>query len=148
MDINLLKIKAGEKFTAKSDVFQYGCVFWELMSDKMSFRKHKNKRKKINIVTGKNDFKIIFVSTQNIHKIFVILGNRPNLNSLKYSANMDHIKSIITQCWAQDKAERPTMQEVVLRLGVESQLPDNIFTREQNELTLIDAMKKKFMSLF
>lgn len=63
MNLNLPRYYDGEDLPTKFYVFMYGHVFWKLIYGELPIE---------TFMTGKNDFNIIFVSTQNIHKIYFI----------------------------------------------------------------------------
>ncbi|KAH8411782.1 hypothetical protein KR215_011224, partial [Drosophila sulfurigaster] len=92
------------KYTAKSDVFSFALLSWEVMSRKKSLA---------NIMNGKIK-KIINIRDFSLFSYAP--GDRPNLIEMMKHEDIDVVKSIIKKCWDQDPDKRPSMKELCVLL--------------------------------
>jgi len=88
-----------ESYTEKCDVYSFGILCWEIMSQKKPFYH----------VENRNFLAILRLSGEK--------NDRPPIDDVKIDINTKNMKSLIQQCWDKDAKERPTMKELVIRLS-------------------------------
>ncbi|KAL7739457.1 hypothetical protein ACLKA6_011322 [Drosophila palustris] len=90
----------GESYTEKCDVYSFGIVCWEIMSQKKPFYHVQNR-----------NFLAIF-------NLSVDKNERPPIDDVKvFDEKTKNMKILIQECWDKDATVRPTMKELVIRLG-------------------------------
>ncbi|KAH8311761.1 hypothetical protein KR044_007924, partial [Drosophila immigrans] len=87
------EVSINGKYTEKCDVFSFGIIFWELLSEKKPFNEFK-------------DLNPLAIQSK------IINGVRPNLNDIKTYKDSDCIKATIENCWDRDPENRPTMKRL------------------------------------
>ncbi|XP_062123829.1 putative mitogen-activated protein kinase kinase kinase 7-like isoform X2 [Drosophila sulfurigaster albostrigata] len=88
------------KYTEKCDVFSFGVIFWEVLSEKKPFDIYK-------------DLHPLAVQKK------IINGDRLNINYIRIHHNSDLITPIIEKCWDGDPENRPTMKELASFIGID-----------------------------
>ncbi|XP_060648128.1 dual specificity protein kinase pyk3-like isoform X2 [Drosophila nasuta] len=94
---------ANGQFTEKCDVFSFGVIFWEVLSEKKPFDIYR-------------DLHPLAVQKK------IINGARPNISDMKIYHDCDLITPIIEMCWDGDSKNRPTMKRVLSFLGIDLRL--------------------------
>ncbi|KAM8717668.1 hypothetical protein ACLKA7_004375 [Drosophila subpalustris] len=90
----------GESYTEKCDVYSFGIVCWEIMSQKKPFYHVQNR-----------NFLAIF-------NLSVDKNERPPIDDVQViDEKTKNMKILIQECWDKDATVRPTMKELVIRLG-------------------------------
>ncbi|XP_034473532.1 putative mitogen-activated protein kinase kinase kinase 7-like isoform X2 [Drosophila innubila] len=88
-----------ESYTEKCDVYSFGIICWEIMSQKKPFYH----------VENRNFIAILRLSSEK--------NGRPPIDDVKIDMNTKNMKALIQKCWDVDAKKRPTMKELVKRLS-------------------------------
>ncbi|KAL7741162.1 hypothetical protein ACLKA6_018187 [Drosophila palustris] len=87
-------------YTEKCDVYSFGILCWEILSEKMPFYHVEHQRSLV----------IMNLASQR--------NNRPPINDVKIDVKSKHLKKLIQQCWDKNPKKRPTMKRLVVVLSI------------------------------
>lgn len=88
------------RYTEKCDVYSFGILCWEIMSQKKPFYHLENQ----------NALVILHLASKN---------ERPPIEDVENNEQTKPIRVWIQQCWHNTPEMRPTMTEMVMRLGID-----------------------------
>ncbi|KAL7741168.1 hypothetical protein ACLKA6_018192 [Drosophila palustris] len=94
------EVGLGSVYTEKCDVYSFGIVCWEIMSQKKPFYH----------VEIQENLVIMNLACKN---------DRPPIVDVEINDQTKFIREWIQQCWDLDPKKRPTMQDMVVRLGID-----------------------------
>ncbi|KAM8717203.1 hypothetical protein ACLKA7_003984 [Drosophila subpalustris] len=94
------EVGLGSVYTEKCDVYSFGIVCWEIMSQKKPFYH----------VEIQDNLVIMNLACKN---------DRPPIVDVEINDQTKFIREWIQQCWDLDPKKRPTMQDMVVRLGID-----------------------------
>lgn len=97
------------EYTEKCDVYSFGIILWEIMSEEEPFE-------------DLEPFAIYY----NV----VIDNERPDSEKLILEQKLEHLKALAEKCWTRDPNDRPKMKEVSFILGIDP------YSSETNPLEL------------
>jgi len=98
-----------QNYTLSCDVYSFGCVLWELISEKIPHNNYRETEVKDRVLSGEYDPISVLLSTLETRK-------QDLFENIKRYDLLDKMSELIVKCIAKDPNERPTFESISLFL--------------------------------
>lgn len=105
-----------DNYTEKCDVYSFGILCWEILSQKKPFYHLKPQES---------------------------LDMMPPINDVKIDEKTKYLKKLIQRCWDKDPKERPTMKELILVFSIDHKSSEPFHVKLLPEASQDDYKKKQ-----